>query len=220
MIIDAALKLINEDGLDNFTLRALAKRLGVYPTAIYWHVPGRNELLSQVVALALQDVTPKRRNPDWRAHLKNILARLRKAIRTNPNIAPLIAVQMIANTNISFKFLDDILSILEQANCSGIHLVAAFNFVEASIVGFTTQEFAGLPGSEAEVWQKQLRDRLASVDQRRFPSLATNLPNLLDRAFSFRSLSGTERPLDDTFDLFLDAIVGGVEAMAAASLRG
>ena len=40
-----------------FSLRELAKVLGVYPTAIYWYVPNRNELIAGAVALALADVS-------------------------------------------------------------------------------------------------------------------------------------------------------------------
>ena len=36
-ILDAALMLINEVGLDKFTTRRLAERLGVQQPALYWH---------------------------------------------------------------------------------------------------------------------------------------------------------------------------------------
>lgn len=215
MIVQSTLDLINEDGLDAFSLRALAKRLGVFPTAIYWHVPNRNELLSRAVALALKKALPARRNPDWRKHLVNILSRTRGAIQKNPNIAPLIATQMVTNTHTSFKFLDEILFILTQANCKGANLVAAYNFVNASIVGFTTQEFAPLPKEDPGVWQKQLKDRLASIDKRRFPTLAVNVDNLVGRSFALRFESGDQRPFNDSFDLFLDAVIGGIEKLAS-----
>ncbi|MES2270763.1 MAG: TetR family transcriptional regulator [Pseudomonadota bacterium] len=215
MIVRATLDLINEEGLDAFTLRALAKRLGVFPTAIYWHIPNRNEMLSRAVALALEDVVPARRNPDWREYLKAILTRTRKAIQKRPNIAPLVATQMVSNTHTSFKFVEEILLILDQANCAGANMVAAYNFVNSSIVGFTTQEFAPLPKDDPEAWQEQQKERLASIDKRRFPTLAANANYLVGRSFALRFESGEKRPLDDSFDLFVAAVIGGIEKLAS-----
>ena len=45
-IVAAALALVNEDGLDKLNMRSLANRLGVQPSALYWHVGGKEELLS------------------------------------------------------------------------------------------------------------------------------------------------------------------------------
>jgi len=47
-IVEAALAQIDRDGLAAFSLRDVARALGVYPTALYWHVPGRND--SRVMA--------------------------------------------------------------------------------------------------------------------------------------------------------------------------
>lgn len=43
-IIDAAVKLIEEKGYDNFSLRELAGRLGVQPASLYNHISGIKEI--------------------------------------------------------------------------------------------------------------------------------------------------------------------------------
>ena len=45
-IIDIAFELLNEVGLDEFKLRALAVRLSVSATALYWHFSNKDELIS------------------------------------------------------------------------------------------------------------------------------------------------------------------------------
>jgi TetR/AcrR family transcriptional regulator, tetracycline repressor protein len=45
-IVAEALSLLNEQGLDGLTTRALAQRLGVKQPALYWHFKDRQELLS------------------------------------------------------------------------------------------------------------------------------------------------------------------------------
>jgi TetR/AcrR family transcriptional regulator, tetracycline repressor protein len=45
-IIQTALALLDEDGLEAFNMRTLAQRIGVQASAIYWHVAGKAELFS------------------------------------------------------------------------------------------------------------------------------------------------------------------------------
>jgi TetR/AcrR family transcriptional regulator, tetracycline repressor protein len=47
-IVQAALDLLDEAGMDGLTLRALAARLGVQAPALYWHVPGKQALLDEM----------------------------------------------------------------------------------------------------------------------------------------------------------------------------
>jgi TetR/AcrR family transcriptional regulator, tetracycline repressor protein len=48
VIVQAALDLLGEAGLDGLTLRALAARLGVQAPALYWHVPSKQALLDEM----------------------------------------------------------------------------------------------------------------------------------------------------------------------------
>jgi len=48
VIVDAALDLLDESGIDALTLRALASRLGVQAPALYWHVHNKQELLDEM----------------------------------------------------------------------------------------------------------------------------------------------------------------------------
>src|ERR1700712_5791526 len=47
-ILDAALTLLNEVGLDQFSTRRLAERLGVQQPALYWHFRSKSTLLDAV----------------------------------------------------------------------------------------------------------------------------------------------------------------------------
>lgn len=56
MILDAAAELIERDGVEAFTMRALAGQLRVAVTSIYWHVGGRDELFDRLVDLLLSEM--------------------------------------------------------------------------------------------------------------------------------------------------------------------
>ena len=55
-VVEAALELLDEVGLDAFTTRALTDRLGVQRGALYWHVKSKQELLAAVTELMLRPV--------------------------------------------------------------------------------------------------------------------------------------------------------------------
>ena len=47
-MLDAALEMVEADGVDSITMRELAARLGVAVTAIYWHVGNKQTLLDEL----------------------------------------------------------------------------------------------------------------------------------------------------------------------------
>jgi TetR/AcrR family transcriptional regulator, tetracycline repressor protein len=47
-IVQAALDLLDETGMDGLTVRALASRLGVQAPALYWHVANKQALLDEM----------------------------------------------------------------------------------------------------------------------------------------------------------------------------
>lgn len=69
VILDAAAHLIESDGVAAFSMRALAERIGVAVTSIYWHIGGRDalfdslvdRLLAEMAGLPMDGVTPANR---------------------------------------------------------------------------------------------------------------------------------------------------------------
>ncbi|MEU5301282.1 TetR/AcrR family transcriptional regulator C-terminal domain-containing protein [Streptomyces noursei] len=48
VVVETALRLLNESGLDGLTLRRIAKELGVQAPALYWHFKNKQELLDEM----------------------------------------------------------------------------------------------------------------------------------------------------------------------------
>ncbi|MBP2189123.1 TetR/AcrR family transcriptional regulator C-terminal domain-containing protein [Nocardia goodfellowii] len=56
-IVAAALELLDEQGMDALTVRALASRLDVKAPALYWHVRDKQELLDEMSTFVMRRVT-------------------------------------------------------------------------------------------------------------------------------------------------------------------
>jgi TetR/AcrR family transcriptional regulator, tetracycline repressor protein len=218
VIVEAALGLIDESGLDAFSLRTLAQKLGVYPTAIYWYVPNRNELMAQVVTHILAKVPVQSRRRDWQQTLRDLFKNFRAAVAAHPNAAPLIGTAVVGNTSMSFAFVEYVLAALTRAGLSGPDLVAGYNAVVAALVGFVAQEFASMPKEDPLAWQLSVQQRLLEIDQKVYPILASNLRLLSNQAFILRWQNGTEAPLESSFATYVEIVIGGIEALIRRAL--
>jgi len=75
-LVDSALELINEEGLEGLSMRALADRLEVKASSLYWHVRDRGELLELLAESILERVGRPRRSGAWRQSVLAIGAAL------------------------------------------------------------------------------------------------------------------------------------------------
>jgi TetR/AcrR family tetracycline transcriptional repressor len=65
-IVETALALLDEVGLDQLTVRRLAERLGVKSPALYWHFRNKRELLDQLAGHLRAPHSPPAPHEDWR----------------------------------------------------------------------------------------------------------------------------------------------------------
>ncbi len=79
-LVEAALELINQDGLEALSMRALADRLDVKAASLYWHVRDRRELVELLAESILETVRPVRERLDWRAAITDAGAALRERV--------------------------------------------------------------------------------------------------------------------------------------------
>ncbi len=66
MVVQAALQLLNEVGMDGLTTRRLAQALGVQGPALYWHFKNKQELLDDMARSLLEGAYgPLEPGQDW-----------------------------------------------------------------------------------------------------------------------------------------------------------
>jgi AcrR family transcriptional regulator len=212
-IIDAALAEIDLGGLPAFSLRGLARALGVNANVIVWHVGNRDAVIAEVIAHVLRDVVPSEMPEEgWEARLRSLFARFRAAMRRHPNTAPLIGADAVSNLRPDLPLIEAILSALEEAGVQPERICETYNTVQAAMVGFVTQELARLPTEDLPGWQARIRAGLEAVDAGRFPTLARHLPRLMNRAFILRWQNGAEVPMESSFEVFVDCVIAGIVA--------
>ncbi len=79
-LVEAARELINEEGLEGLSMRALADRLDVKASSLYWHVRDRRELLELLAESILEGVSRPRARATWRQTVLAIADALRSQV--------------------------------------------------------------------------------------------------------------------------------------------
>jgi len=140
-VVEAALELLDEVGLDAFTTRALTDRLGVQRGALYWHVKSKQELLTAVTELVVAPVFADTGDDsgDWADDLVEFAHRLRAAMLAHRDGARLVA----ANVTMSKSGIELMENVLARYIRQGIPLPVAARWgdiMASYVTGYVLQE--------------------------------------------------------------------------------
>jgi AcrR family transcriptional regulator len=88
-IIDESERIARTQGVDGLTMRAVASGLGVTPMAIYYYVPGKDDLLSLVVGRVSEAFGLLRREEgqSWQEGLRGYLLNIWESFRRYPGLS-------------------------------------------------------------------------------------------------------------------------------------
>lgn len=91
IVVAAALKVAETDGIEAISMRVVAERLGVTPMALYRHVATKEAMVKLVADAVVAEVSlPTAEPADWRAALVQGLADYRTQIQRYPGMAAVL----------------------------------------------------------------------------------------------------------------------------------
>src|SRR6476660_7118274 len=70
IILQAALAIVDRDGVDGLSMRRLSDALGRDPVMIYRHVPSKAAVLDGVAEIVLAQLSVTTADPDWAGQLR------------------------------------------------------------------------------------------------------------------------------------------------------
>ncbi|MFE9924355.1 TetR/AcrR family transcriptional regulator [Streptomyces sp. NPDC005774] len=89
--LEAALEIVDGEGLDALSIRRLGEALKVNGASLYHHFRNKDEILVGVTQLALADVAaPRTENENWRVWLPLNAYRTRQALISHPELIPVM----------------------------------------------------------------------------------------------------------------------------------
>lgn len=86
-IVDVAVQLTAERGLDRVSMRQLGDRLGVTSMAIYWYVENRRALVAAVAEQVISMISVPDDDPTWDEWLTRVSLECHDVLRRHPGVA-------------------------------------------------------------------------------------------------------------------------------------
>jgi AcrR family transcriptional regulator len=175
-VVAEALAVVNTDGAQALSMRALARRLGVVPGALYRHVRNKEQLYDLILDAVLAEVDC-RTDPalPWIAQVATLTHRLRAVLESHPGIAALLKTRDPISPA-SLALAEAFLAPLHAAGLSGHQAALAFRLIYDYTLGFALAD----PASPAEqrlhdsAARQQLHAFLRSLPASSFPTLAAH----------------------------------------------
>ncbi len=90
-VLDAALELIDRDGLEGLSMRKLGGELGVEAMSLYNHVTDKDDVLDGVVSLLWREVETRAASAgDWAQQARSFAIAVRHTAHAHPHAYPLV----------------------------------------------------------------------------------------------------------------------------------
>ena len=163
-VVDAALRLVDRQGLDALSMRRLGAALRVEAMSLYKHVPNKAALLDLLAERVLGDVAPPPA-ASWDERLRHLARELRRVALAHPHVFPLVATRMPSSPR-ALAPLEALLGALREAGLTDPAALRHFWALLAYQTGALLSEMAartdaGSPGHSVP----------AALDLARFPNL-------------------------------------------------
>jgi TetR/AcrR family transcriptional regulator, tetracycline repressor protein len=164
MMIDTALRLLDDVGVDGLTVRRLAADLGVKSPSLYWHIRTKQELLDGMADAIIQaaGMGPPRDDESWQEWLIRRARAYRDSVLAHRDGARLVATASWLSPATIKTFDQELTAMVERGFTPALamHTIAA---VSRYVSGFVLQEQAVRPAGNRTL-SEQLAKLAATLD--------------------------------------------------------
>ncbi|MVU84036.1 TetR family transcriptional regulator [Nocardia sp. ET3-3] len=182
-IVEAALRVVRQDGVEKLSMRRLSRELGVSPMAPYYYVADKRELLDLVATAALTGVRkPPPEFGTWQMRLRDLIDQIDEKLRKHPGLGDVLIEQMLGK---QLDLIAAVMEILFDAGFDERNVLSAYATIHTYLFGRS---------------KVNPRDRSALVDRA--------LPEAVERAIKhLADLRGKY-----SYDFSMDVLIAGLEA--------
>jgi AcrR family transcriptional regulator len=206
-IVEAALQLMDREGLDAVTMRRIAREVGVEAMSLYHHVADKDDLLDGICARVMTDFRiPEHDDRPWMERARHGAREWRRVLKSHPNVISLFAERSKPMTEVSaLRPMEYALSLIMETGTDEREAVQVFNVMGGYIMGFVMMETGRMFTAGALDADRPDPAAVApSFPAAQLPCIAAALPYLADC------------DPDEQFEFGLDLMLGGLQARQPA----
>ncbi|KUO14082.1 TetR/AcrR family transcriptional regulator C-terminal domain-containing protein [Streptomyces sp. DSM 15324] len=207
-VLDTAVALADEGGVDALSMRRIAQALGVVPMALYKHVAHKNALLDGMIDALVAEIDPPSPDADWKTAVRGRVLSARRMLLRHPWAPGVIEARMKARatpTPAVLAYLDSMIGIFRAGGFPVDLVHHAMHVMGSRLLGFSQELF------------EDRTDRVPDPDAPSPEEMAARYPHLteLARAVAHDEASVVGSGCDDQyeFEFALDLTLDGLERL-------
>jgi AcrR family transcriptional regulator len=216
-ILQAAVALLDEEGIEALSMRKLAARLGVGATSLYWHVKNRDELVVLIIdavhgEIAMPDDDPAQ---DWREVVSTVARDVRSTMVRHPWLVSVLDQIVAANLGPNVSRLSErLLAVFERAGFELWEAEKALKTVMPYVTAVAMMEAAfhtwlARHGTTEAAWLEEANRSAKEITQEH--------PRLRELTAAYRG-ADVQASMDEDFEYGLARVLDGLQARLAAAL--
>jgi AcrR family transcriptional regulator len=198
-IVEAALAVLDADGLDQLSMRHVARTLGTTAGALYWHVGSKDGLLDLIFDRIIgEQHVPDPRPEVWHEQVKEVARTMRATILGHRDVVRLSIGRIPMGPN-ALAYADRLLGIFRAGGLPDALALAAQQLLFSIVIGFAIDETGegGHPPADPAA-PDDVAGYVGTLPADRFPHLTSV-------ADHFTAIDPDER-----FELLLEIFVSGI----------
>jgi TetR/AcrR family transcriptional regulator, tetracycline repressor protein len=160
-IVEAALQLLDREGLPGVTTRRVAAELGVKSASLYWHMRDREQLLALLSDRIVEDARWPEPASSWRATAEALMMEYLRCLLAHRDAARVVAGRPPMGPN-RLRGAEMLLRGLLSAGLSEHEAIDAGLVLTTYVVGFALEQQSAQPGEPAD----------SGVEPETYPTLA------------------------------------------------
>jgi AcrR family transcriptional regulator len=202
-VIEAALAIMDAEGLEAVTMRRIGRELGVEAMSLYNHVRDKEDILDGISEAVMTTFQIPEPTGEWKADVRALAMEWRRLLSLHPSLMQLLAERHKPLEGMaSYRPMDAALAAISEAGLSPREAAQAFNAFGGYIMGFVMMEQGLMPGHEPHEHAVQHE---AVVEALREAGLER-----LGECFEYFA----ECPNDEQFEFGLDLMIAGLGSKA------
>lgn len=199
-VLQAAMDLADEGGIEAVTMRRLGQALGVEAMSLYYHAANKDDILAGIVDLVVREIELPAADGDWKAAIRASAISAHQVLRRHPWACNLL----MSGPRVlpaRLRHIDALLGRLADAGLPDEVTDLAYHALDSHILGFTLWE-AGYTSAFKRLPAYFMTTMVRDLSLQGYPHLVEHV------AYHLRPPSGDRK---GAFEFGLDLILDGLE---------
>lgn len=167
-ILAGALDFADREGVQNLSMRKIAKTLHVEAMSLYNHVKNKDEILGGIVDMVVAEIALPSQEVHWKDAMRARALSAHAVLMKHP-WAPLLLMSRVNVGPAMLRYTDATLGCLKEAGFTYAQVDYAWNTLDSFVYGFTLQKL-NFPFEEDE-FADAAEEYSPQLDPKRFPYL-------------------------------------------------